>query len=146
SATSIRSRSTRPPMASGSGRSRPLPTAPSSTPRRRRKGPAMAEGAGIRVEGIAQLVRSLRRVSERFPKELRRIHKELAEPIADKAKARVRARSGRLAASIRPQAGQRYARVAAGRRGLDRRTGYNYAAINHYGGYPGGYSGNPFLT
>src|SRR5690606_4150431 len=92
------------------------------------KGPAMAEGAGIRVEGIAQLVRSLRRVSERFPKELKRIHKELADPIADKAKSRVRSRTGRLAASIRPQAGQRYARVAAGRRGLDRRTGYNYAA------------------
>ena len=106
----------------------------------------MAEATGVRVEGIAQLVRSLRRVSDQFPKELKRIHRELAEPIADKAKRRVRSRSGRLAASIRPQAGQRYARVAAGRKGLDRRTGYNYAAINHYGGYPGGYSGNPFLT
>ena len=33
---------------------------------------------------------------------------------------------------IRPQAGQSYARVAAGRQGLDRRTGYN-SGVNHFG-------------
>lgn len=102
--------------------------------------------AAIQVEGLAELNRSLRKVQTDYPKEMRNIHLAIAKPVAEDAQRRVRSRSGRLARTIRPSAGQRYARVTAGRKGLDRRTGYDYARINHYGGYPGSYGGNPFLT
>ena len=101
--------------------------------------------AAVQVEGLRELNRSLRKVQEDYPKEMRQIHLAIAEPIAEDARRRVRSRSGRLARTVRPQAGQRYARVAAGRAGLDRRTGYNYVGVNHFGGYPGAYAGNPFL-
>src|SRR5690606_2175225 len=100
----------------------------------------------VRVEGLAELNRSLRRVSSEFPKEMRDINKTVAAPIAEDARRRVRSRSGRLARTAKAQGGQRYARVAAGRKGLDPRTGYSYAGVIHCGGYPGSYRGNPFLT
>lgn len=99
----------------------------------------------IKVEGLSELNSSLRRVQSDYPKEMRAIHLEIAQPIAADAKSRVRSRSGRLAGTVRPLAGQRYARVKAGRKGLDRKTGYDYSRINHFGGYPGGYEGNQFL-
>lgn len=102
--------------------------------------------ADVRVEGLRELARSVRRVSDQFPKELRDINKAVVTPIAEDARRRVKSRSGRLARTVKPQASQRYARVAAGRKGLDRRTGYSYAGVNHFGGYPGSYRGNPFLT
>lgn len=98
-------------------------------------------GPAVKIEGLSELSRALRRVSSDYGDEQREIHRRIAEPIAADARSRVRSRSGRLAASIRPLAGKRYARVAAGRNS----STLPYGAINHWGGYPGEYEGNEFL-
>lgn len=95
--------------------------------------------AGIRVEGLGELKRNLRVVDKELPKGLTKIHKAVAGPVADHARTLVRSKSGKLANSIRPLGSQRAARVSAGAR-------LAYGAVNHWGGYPGDYAGNPFLT
>jgi phage gpG-like protein len=97
----------------------------------------MAEG--IKVTGLGLLQKNLRSVNRELPKGLTQVHKTVAEPVAKRARSRVRSRSGRLAGTVRAQGTQRMARVSAGQRLV-------YGAINHYGGYPGDYPGNPFLT
>lgn len=99
----------------------------------------MAE-ATVKVEGLRELTANLRRVNRELPKGLTKIHKAIAAPVADKARSKVRSRTGRLASTVRPLATQRVARIAVGRASMV------YAPINHYGGYPGDYPGNPFLT
>jgi len=98
--------------------------------------------ARITVEGLDLVRRNLRNVDKALPRGLSRIHKEVAGPVADQARRNVRSRTGRLARSIQPGGTQRAATVTAGAR----LRPYNYARINHYGGYPGRYGGNPFLT
>ena len=95
--------------------------------------------AGIKVTGLSQLQRNLRAVQSDLPKGLTQVHRTVAEPVAQRARTKVRSRSGRLAGTIKPQGTQRVARVSAGAR-------LPYGAINHWGGYPGAYAGNPFLT
>ena len=97
----------------------------------------MAEG--IKVDGLGLLQKNLRSVQKDLPKGLTQVHRTVAEPVADRARSRVRSRTGRLAGTIKAQGTQKVARVAAGQRLV-------YGAINHYGGYPGDYPGNPFLT
>jgi len=93
----------------------------------------------IDVKGLDLLRKNLRSVQSDLPKGLTQVHKTVAEPVADRARRKVRSRSGRLAGTIKAQGSQRYARVSAGQR-------LPYGAINHWGGYPGNYPGNPFLT
>lgn len=101
----------------------------------------MVDSVRVEVEGLRLVARNLRAVDKDLPKGLTQIHKKVAEPIAEKARPRVRSRTGRLARSIRAGGGQRAATVTAGAR-----LPYPYGPINHYGGYPGNYAGNPFLT
>jgi HK97 gp10 family phage protein len=95
----------------------------------------------VQIEGADDLRKNLRKLDRDLPKGLTRIHKDLAEPVADDARQMAPRRSGRLAASIRPSGTQRAALIRAG-------VGvkpYNYAGIAEYGGYPGDYPGQPFL-
>ena len=97
----------------------------------------MAEG--IKVDGLGLLQKNLRGVRKDLPKGLTQVHRKVAEPVADRARRGVRSRTGRLAGTVKAQGTQRVARVSAGQR-------LPYAGVNHYGGYPGDYPGNPFLT
>ena len=100
----------------------------------------MAADSGIRVQGLDEIRRGLRRLNSELPKELTRIHKKAANVVADAARARAPRRSGRLAGSIKPQAGQRYARVAAGRKAVP------YAGPIHFGWPRRNIAPQPFLT
>lgn len=100
----------------------------------------MAADSGIRVQGLDEIRRGLRRLNSELPKELTRIHKKAATVVADAARARAPRRSGRLAGSIKPQAGQRYARVAAGRKAVP------YAGPIHFGWPKRNIAPQPFLT
>lgn len=93
---------------------------------------------GVKVAGLNLLVRNLRKVSSDYPKEMKEIHLKVAEPVASRARSKVRSRSGKLAGSIRAKGTQRVARIQTGN--------LIYAPINHYGGYPGDYAGNQFLS
>jgi len=95
---------------------------------------------GVKVEGLKLLNRNLKKISTDYVKELKTIHQKVSEPVAVLASRKVRSRSGRLAASIKAGATQKGGHIQAGRMTLP------YAAVNHWGGYPGDYQGNPFLT
>jgi len=95
---------------------------------------------GVKVEGLKLLNRNLKKTSPDYVKELKTIHQKVSEPVAVLASQKVRSRTGRLAASIKAGATQKGGHIQAGRMTLP------YAAVNHWGGYPGDYQGNPFLT
>jgi len=95
---------------------------------------------GVKVEGLKLLNQNLKRVSVGYIKELKDIHKKVSEPVAERAARKVRSRTGRLAASIKAGATQKGGYIQAGKATVP------YAAVNHWGGYPGDYQGNPFLT
>ena len=76
----------------------------------------MAQVADVRIEGARELARSLRAVDKGLPKEMARIHKRVAEPVADKARAKAPKRTGRLASSIKAYGTQRAAAIGAGAR------------------------------
>ena len=99
----------------------------------------MVAPAGIRVEGLNEFVRNLRRVDKELPQGMKAIHMELAEPVAQRAKNKARRKSGKMASTIKPQASARYARVSAGAR-------IKYAGVQHYGWPAHNISPNPFLT
>jgi hypothetical protein len=96
----------------------------------------------VKVEGISKLNRNLKRMDAALPAEMKEIHRELAEPIAAEGSSRAPSRSGQLAASVRPNATPTSASVSAGAR----LRPYPYGPVVHYGGYPGDYAGQPFLT
>jgi hypothetical protein len=102
----------------------------------------MVAATRIDVEGLDLVRRNLRNIDKALPRGLSKIHKEVARPVAEEGQRNVRSRTGRLARSVQPGGTQRAATVTAGAR----LRPYNYARINHYGGYPGNYRGNPFLT
>jgi phage gpG-like protein len=93
----------------------------------------------IIVEGADQLARNLTGLARDLDQITTRIGDELAQPIAARARARAPRRSGRLADSIMVTAGPEDALIEAG-------EGLPYAVVVHYGGYPGSYRGQPFLT
>lgn len=95
----------------------------------------------VKVDGLRELLAALRKVEAGHPKVMASIHKDAAQIVVDDARPRIRSRSGRLASTLRTQAGQRYGRAVAGYN----RAALIYAPINHFGGYPGDYQGNPFL-
>lgn len=95
---------------------------------------------GITVTGLDELRRGLRRVNTELPKELTRIHRGIAQPVAERARGRAPRKSGRLAGSVKAQAGQKYARVAAGRKLIP------YAGVIHFGWPRRNIRPQPFLT
>ena len=68
----------------------------------------------VRVEGLAQLNRSLRSISSDAPKALRLAANEAAQIIVDAARAGVPRRTGRAAQSIRAASTRTAARVTSG--------------------------------
>jgi hypothetical protein len=93
----------------------------------------------IKVEGADQLARNLDTLGHDLDLITTGIGDTLAQPIAANARTRAPRRSGRLADSIMVTTGPEDALIEAG-------EGLPYAVVVHYGGYPGGYKGNPFLT
>lgn len=94
---------------------------------------------GISVEGLSLLLRNLRKLDSEHGKAAKKIHEEVAEPVASLAKSKARKKSGKMASTIRPYATQSAARVGAGAR-------TKYTGVQHYG-WPGhGISPNMFLT
>ena len=94
---------------------------------------------GVRVEGLNELARNLKRYNAELPKGMREVHRELATPVAADARSGAPVRSGALAASVRAGASPRAAIVSAGAR-------LAYAPVIHWGGYPGDYAGNPWMS
>jgi hypothetical protein len=62
----------------------------------------MAASTRIEVEGLDLVRRNLRNLDRGLPRELTQIHKQVAGPVADRGRAKVRTRTGRLARSIQP--------------------------------------------
>lgn len=94
----------------------------------------------IRVEGLDELRRNLRRVKDsELDDEMKSIHQALAREIVDKALPNVPVRSGRLKASVR-SAGTK--RDAVGRVGS---ASVPYAPIIHWGWPARNITGRPFL-
>ena len=70
----------------------------------------------LKVEGLDELARELRRIDPRLNKELQKAHKEISTRVAEKASGKVGGlgvpRAGAAAAGIKPRAGQQKATVA----------------------------------
>ncbi len=102
---------------------------------------AANKSAQVEIEGLKPLARNCKKISADLPKEMRQINLRMAEPLANAARARAPKRTGRMAGSIRANATPTTASVSMGSR-----LPYPYAPIVHYGGYPGDYPGQPFIT
>lgn len=87
--------------------------------------------SGIQITGGRELRRALRK-AEGDLDDLKEAHLKVARIVAAAAKAAAPVRSGKLAESIRPNAGQRYARVSVGNN-RSTKTGIPYAGPIHWG-------------
>ena len=87
--------------------------------------------SGISISGGREFRRALKK-AEGDLDDLKEAHAKVAAIVAEAAKAIAPQRSGKLAGSIRPNAGQRYARVSVGN---NRKTkaGVPYAGPVHWG-------------
>lgn len=87
--------------------------------------------SGIRIYGGRELRRALRTAAGDLD-DLKTAHRKVAEIVAEAARIAAPKRSGKLASSIRSNAGQRYARVSVGN---NRKTasGIAYAGPIHWG-------------
>jgi phage gpG-like protein len=87
----------------------------------------MAAATSIEIEGRKELARSLRQVDKTLPKELARIHKRVATPVAKRAERNApKGSTGRLARSVRAYGTQKAAAIGAGVR-------IKYAGVQNYG-------------
>jgi hypothetical protein len=102
-------------------------------------GPWLEGGERIKIEGLRDLVKDLRKLDENLPKEIRRINFEAAQEVAGAARSLVPHRSGRLEGSIRPLATQRGGQVAAGTAAVP------YAGPIHFGWLRRHITPQPFL-
>jgi HK97 gp10 family phage protein len=96
--------------------------------------------SGVKVEGLREFNRALRKLPPEYKTEQKAIHKKVAEPVARAAEPRAPRKSGRLAASIRAQGTQREGRVAAGGASVP------YAGPIHFGWSARNIEPQPFLT
>lgn len=94
-------------------------------------------GDTIRIDGLKELGRALKKMEDGLQKEIPKVLKPIADRVANKAKGRINSKSGRLAASIRPYATQRAAGVRMGKKNIE------YAGPYEFGGYP---KGRPFIS
>lgn len=83
--------------------------------------------AGVRVEGLNELVRSSRRVDKDLPKQMRVIHLKVGAPVAARAEALSPRLTNRLSGSVKATATQRVAQVRAGGARVP------YAGVIHWG-------------
>lgn len=74
----------------------------------------MARPEGIKVEGLAQFSRNLRKIDKDLPKTLRVAVKQGADLLANEVKPRVPRHRGRAAASVKAKATRTAARVREG--------------------------------
>ncbi len=93
-------------------------------------------GDAIRIDGLRELSRALKRVEDGLQKEIPKRLKPIAERVAGTAAGKINTKSGRLVGSLRPFATQRAAGVRMGRKNVP------YAGAHEFGGYP---AGRPFL-
>lgn len=94
--------------------------------------------AGVQVNGLRQVVRSL----ERFGVEaadLKAAFTKIGQVVVNEAKSLAPSRTGRLAASIKPSKTKNKSIIRAGSARIP------YAGVIHYGGYHN-IKANPFLT
>lgn len=102
---------------------------------------ARSRNNSIKVEGLKELQREIRRIEDtELKKTLRDSNKSAAQIVADEAQNTVPRRSGRLAGTIKAKGGQRDGSVKAG-------TGSRvpYAAPIHFGWRARNITPNPFL-
>lgn len=93
----------------------------------------------VRVEGVAELRRNLRKVNRDLPHAMKGIHDNVAGPVAVLARSKARRKSGTMAGTIRTRSTITMARIEAGK-------GIRYAGVQHFG-WPGhSISPNPYLT
>ncbi len=95
-----------------------------------------SKSAVVRVDGARQLRKELAEFTDAI-EDLKKIHKEIAERAADKARARIPKRTGRLASSVRGSGTKTMASVRWGRKSVP------YAGPIEFGGYP---NGVPFVA
>ena len=101
----------------------------------------MAAPVDVKVEGLRELSKALRAVDKKLPKEVAKIHKKIAGPVAKKAAAKApRGKTGRLSASIKAYGTQKAAAIGAGVRLPP------YAGVIHYGWPAHNIKAAPFLT
>lgn len=100
----------------------------------------MARGPTVRIEGAKELRKALKQIDSALPKEMTRIHREVAEPVADRAGMKVPRRSGKLAGSLKPAGTTTAARVQAGSGSVP------YAGPIHYGWHERNIEPQPFLV
>lgn len=93
--------------------------------------------AEIKVEGLAELRAGLKRLDDKFPKELNKVEKASAEVVRDEAKRIVPVRSGRLSASIKASGLAKGAFVRSG--------GLEYHRVIHFGWAGHNIKPQPFL-
>jgi uncharacterized protein YcsI (UPF0317 family) len=94
---------------------------------------------GIRVEGLDELARSMKRAGADID-ELKDAHYRAAQIVASRAAQIAPKRSGKLAGSIRPTRQVRRARVVAGRSSVP------YAAPIHWGWPSHNITAQPFMS
>lgn len=87
--------------------------------------------SAIRITGGRELRRALR-TAEGDLDDLKEAHAKVAAIVATAARAAAPVRTGKLAESIRPNAGQRYARVSVGNNRKSK-SGIPYAGPIHWG-------------
>lgn len=93
---------------------------------------------GVEVEGGPQLRRAFRKLGDRAD-DLKAVHKDIGEVVADKAADFVPVMTGRLRRSIKSRATKKRARVEAGGRGIP------YAGPIHFGWRARNIEPQPFL-
>lgn len=99
----------------------------------------MGSSAGIRVEGMGNLRRSLKRAGEDL-EDLKGAHGEVASFVAAAAQPKAPHRSGRLAASVRSGATKTTALIRAGK------TSVPYANAVHWGWAARHIKAQPFIS
>ena len=95
----------------------------------------MAKFAEVQVTGARELRKKLADVEDGLD-DLKRVHKTIADRAAEKARARVPRRTGRLASSVRGAGTKTAATVRFGKKTVP------YTAVIEFGGYP---EGTPFV-
>lgn len=99
----------------------------------------MPAETGIRIAGLDNLIRTMRRASVEIA-ELKDAHAHAGEIVAREAERRAPRRTGRLASSVRASRQARRAQVLAGRASVP------YAPPIHWGWPARGIAANPFVS
>ena len=98
----------------------------------------------LQIEGGRKLRRAFREVGDDMS-DLKELHKQLADDVADSAKRKVPVRSGRLQRSIRGSGTKTAARVRAGNNRKSGPSSVPYAGPIHFGWGARGIRPQPFM-